>query len=87
MPLEKTELYLNNESAIKLSHNPRYEYHNRTKHIKVKHLFVRECVINGELLVKQVTSINQLADMLTKPLFGPRLEELSKKIGLKRISN
>jgi hypothetical protein len=84
--LEKPELYLDNESAVKLSHNPKYEYHKRTKHIKLKHLFVRECVINGELLVKQVPTTKQLADMLTKPLFGPRLEELSEKIGLKRIS-
>lgn len=85
--LEKPILYLDNESAIKLSHNPKYEYHRRTKHIKLKHLFVRECVTNGELEVKQVPSERQLADMLTKPLFGPRLEILSGQIGLKRISN
>lgn len=84
--LEKPVLYLDNESAVKLSHNPKYEYHKRTKHIKLKHLFVRECVTNGELLVKQVPSTTQLADMLTKPLYGPRLEDLSGKIGLKRIS-
>lgn len=83
--LKKPILYLDNESAIKLSHNPKYEYHKRTKHIKLKHLFVRECVINGELEVKQVPSVRQLADMLTKPLFGPRLEVLSGQIGLKRI--
>lgn len=83
--LKKPILYLDNESAIKLSHNPKYEYHKRTKHIKLKNLFVRECVINGELEVKQVPSVRQLADMLTKPLFGPRLEVLSGQIGLKRI--
>ena len=85
--LEKPILYLDNESAIKLSHNPKYEYHKRTKHIKLKHLFVRECVSNGELLVKQVPSVRQLADMLTKPLYSPRLEILSAQIGLKRITN
>ncbi|CAB3239947.1 unnamed protein product [Arctia plantaginis] len=85
-------LDLDNESAIKLSHNPKYEYHRRTKHIKFedgkkrkKHLFMREYANNSELEVKQVPSVRQLADMLTNPLFGPRLEELSEKIGLKRI--
>lgn len=85
--LQKPVLYLDNESAIKLSHNPKYEFHKRTKHIKLKHLFVRECVTNGELEVKQVPSSRQLADMLTKPLYGPRLEDLSGRIGLKRINS
>lgn len=84
--IDKPVLYLDNESAVKLSHNPKYEYHKRTKHIKLKHLFVRECVANGELEVKQVPSARQLADMFTKPLYGPKLEELSCEIGLNRIT-
>lgn len=86
MKLNKPVLYLDNESAIKLSENPKYEYHKRTKHIKIKHFFVRECVANGELEVKQVSSELQLADMLTKPLYGPKLQDLSKRVGLNRIS-
>lgn len=79
-------LYLDNESAIKLAHNPKFEYHKRTKHIKLKHFFVRECVNNNEFDVTHVESNRQLADMLTKPLFGPRLTDLSIQIGLKNLS-
>lgn len=78
-------VYVDNESAIKLAENPPYEYHRRTKHIKLKHFFVRECVTNKELLIKQVPTELQLADIFTKPLHGPRLQQLSKKIGLEKI--
>lgn len=82
---EKPVLNLDNESAIKLAKNPQYEYHKRTKHIKLKHFFVRECVCNGDLNIQHVPSELQLADMLTKPLFGPRLQVLSSRMGLKNL--
>lgn len=83
---EKPILNLDNESAVYLAHNPKYEYHKRTKHIKLKHFFIRECVSNGDFIVEQVASEDQLADMLTKPLYGPRLKVLSSRIGLKNLS-
>lgn len=49
------ELYIDNESAIKLPHDPPYELHQRTKHIKIRHFFVRECVENGGLHVKNIS--------------------------------
>lgn len=86
METEKPILNLDSQSAVKLAHNPKYEYHKRTKHIKLKHFFVRECVNNGDFIVKHVSSELQLADMLTKPLYGPRLQDLSYKTGLKNLS-
>lgn len=71
---------------MKLSRNPKYEYHKRTKHIKLKHFFIKECVTNREVVPKQVSSEAQLADMMTKPLFGPRLLDLCTKIGLKNLT-
>jgi transposase InsO family protein len=73
-------LQVDNEAAVKLAHNP--ELHRRTKHIQIRHFFVREMVTDGEIQVTKVSSELQLADMLTKPLHKPRLESLNKQIGL-----
>lgn len=73
-------LQVDNEAAVKLAHNP--ELHRRTKHIQIRHFFVREMVTEGEIQVIRVSSELQLADMLTKPLHKPRLESLIKEIGL-----
>lgn len=84
--ITKTEkpplLYIDNESTIKLAYNPPYEQHSRTKHIQRRYLYVRECVAAGILEVKQVTTEDQLADCFTKPLYAPRLEKLTKALGL-----
>lgn len=77
---DKPQLQVDNEAAVKLAQNP--ELHRRTKHIRTRHFFVRELVTGGEIDIKRVSSEAQLADMLTKPLHGPRLQSLIKEIGL-----
>ena len=44
-------LYVDNSAAVRLSQNP--EYHRRTKHIPIKHFFVREKV-SEELIEKEL---------------------------------
>lgn len=75
-------LYVDNESAIKLARNPPYEYHSRTKHIRIREFFIREVVKDCVLDVEKVSSEFQLADMMTEPLYRPRLTMLCKKIGM-----
>jgi len=72
-------LYVDNEAAVKLAHNP--EFHRRTKHIRIRHFYIRERVSEGELEVKRVSTELQLADMMTKPLHKPRLNVLCINIG------
>ena len=50
--------------------------HKRTKHIDVKHHFIRERVESGEVELKYVYTKDQLADMLTKPLKRDELVRL-----------
>lgn len=59
-------LCIDNQSAIKLIHNP--VYHKRTKHIDVKYNFIREKVEQNVNKIKYVQSMYQLADFLTKAL-------------------
>lgn len=77
---EIPELKVDNEAAIRLAHNP--EYHRRTKHIRIRHFFVREKVQEEEICVNKVSSEEQLADAMTKPLSKQRLKELLLQLGL-----
>ena len=73
-------LYVDNEAAVKLAQNP--EFHRRTKHIRIRHFYVRERVSEDELEVKRVSTELQLADIMTKPLHKPRLQMLCDNIGV-----
>jgi hypothetical protein len=76
-------IMMNNMSAIALSKNP--VLHGRSKHIKTKYHFIRECVDNGEVVLESVGTADQLADILTKPLARVRFQELCEKIGVVKI--
>jgi hypothetical protein len=48
---ETPVLYTDNASAIKLTKNP--EYHKRSKHIEVRHFYVRERYLNGDIGIER----------------------------------
>jgi hypothetical protein len=72
-----------NMSAIALSKNP--GLHGRSKHIKTKYHFIRECVDNGEVVLESVGTADQLTNILTKPLVRVRFQELREKIRVVKI--
>ena len=61
-----THLSVDNQSAIAVAYNP--EHHGRMKHVERRHLFIRECVENGHLVVPFVRTHENLADFFTKAL-------------------
>ena len=64
--LGSVPLLCDNESAVKIANNP--VQHSRTKHIEIRHHFLRDNVANGNILLRNVRSEDQLADIFTKPL-------------------
>ncbi|CAA9995330.1 unnamed protein product [Nesidiocoris tenuis] len=78
---EKPALHVDNEAAIRLAQNP--EFHRRTKHIQLRHFFVRELVTDEQIQILKVDTENQLADILTKPLPRGRFESLRNKLGVR----
>ena len=82
--VETPVLFVDSESAIKLSQNPPYEFHRKTKHIRLKHFYIRECVTEGSVKIQHVTTQEQLADLMTKPVFKPKLMKFSEMFGLKK---
>ena len=66
-----TTLYCDNTAAITLAGN-HSKVSQRTKHINVRYHFIRMCVADGTVQLKWVSTNEQIADILTKPL-GPNI--------------
>lgn len=73
-------VYCDNKSAIYLAHNP--IFHERTKHIEIDCHVIREKIQTGLIHLLPVSSVAQLADVLTKPLLAPSFNSLISKLGL-----
>ena len=60
--------------------------HSRTKHIDIRHHFIKEYVENHDICLEYVKTEDQLADIFTKPLgvetFYKIRNELGTLIGL-----
>ena len=75
-----TSLLIDNNAALKLTRNP--ELHDRTKHIELKYHFLREMTLSGRINTRRVSTKNNLADLLTKPLPRDAHENLVNGLGM-----
>jgi hypothetical protein len=78
-------LLCDNESAIKIANNP--VQHSRTKHIDIRHHFLRDHVSKGDIKIHGVSTDDQLADIFTKPLDESRFCKLRNELNVIDISN
>jgi hypothetical protein len=67
-------------SAINISKNPvRYS---KTKHIDIRHHFIRDLVENKIVTLEHVGTKEQVADIFTKALDAMQFETLRGKLGI-----
>jgi hypothetical protein len=78
--LSKVPLLCDNESAIRLADNP-VEY-NCTKHIDIRHHFLRDHQQKGDIDVYHISTENQLANIFTKPLDEKRFCRLRSELNV-----
>jgi hypothetical protein len=76
---------VDSKSALTLAKNP--VFHERSKHIRVRHHFIRGCLEEGSIKAGYINIKDQLADLLTKPLGRIRFLELCFKTGMVQISH
>jgi hypothetical protein len=77
-------IFVDNNSAIALMKNP--IFHGRRKHIDIKYHFIRECVENGQIIVKRVCTDEQKADALSKALPVGKLTVMRHLLGVRDLS-
>ncbi|KAI1006112.1 Retrovirus-related Pol polyprotein from transposon TNT 1-94 [Podosphaera aphanis] len=79
----KTRVCTDNQSSIALSGNP--ELHQRTKHIDIKHHFIRSHIANGSVDIKYISTKEMAADGLTKPLSAASHKEFVKMLHMEEF--
>ena len=73
-------LYCENEAALHIAENP--VFHEKTKDLRIGCHYTRDKLLEGFLQTAHVSSHNQLADIMIKPLFESQHHFISSKLGL-----
>ena len=75
-----TEVFVDNQSAIGISHNP--VFHAKTKHFNIKLFFLKEVQKTGDVILLYCKTEEKLADIFAKPLPRSKFQLLRKKLGV-----
>ena len=80
LPSQPVSLRTDNRGAILLTANP--EFHRRTKHIEVRHHWIRKKVESKEISITYISTENMVADGLTKALDPKPFKAFRNMIGM-----
>ena len=69
-----------NESTIRMTRNP--VQHGRSKHIDIRHHFIRDHQQKGDISIESIGTEDQLADIFTKPLDEKRFCKLRNELNI-----
>ncbi|GJZ58687.1 putative ribonuclease H-like domain-containing protein [Tanacetum coccineum] len=75
-----TKIYIDNESTICIVKNP--VYHSKTKHIAIRHHFIRDAYEKKLIQVLKINTDDNVADLLTKAFDVSRFQFLVVAIGM-----
>ena len=83
--LTQVPLFCDHESTIKIANNP--VQHSKTKHIEIRHHFLRDHVMKEDIDIIHVSTEEQLANIFTKPLDKKRFCKLRCELNILESSN
>ncbi|GJS03854.1 putative ribonuclease H-like domain-containing protein [Tanacetum coccineum] len=75
-----TKIHIDNESTICIVKNP--VYHSKTKHIEIRHHFIRDCYEKRLIDVLKIHTDNNVTDLLTKGFDVTRFNFLVVSVGM-----
>jgi hypothetical protein len=76
LEMEATMILCDNQSCIKMTEN--HVFHDRSKHIEIHYHYICDMVQRGALKLLYVSTDEQVANVLTKPLSHEKFETLSR---------
>jgi hypothetical protein len=82
LEMRATAIICDNQSCIKMTENP--VFHDRSKHIEICYHFIRDMVQRGALKLQYISTDEQVADVMTKPLSCVKFEHFRDKLGIVR---
>ena len=77
-------IHCDNRSCLALAENP--TFHARSKHIDIRHHFIRDVLSKNIFSVKHISSEDQVADFLTKGLLRIQHEYCVTSAGLRKLN-
>ena len=80
LSFEHVPIKCDNTSAINISKN--LVQHSRTKHIEIRHHFLRDHAQKGDITLEFVNTKDQLADIFTKPLSEEQFSDIRRQLGV-----
>ncbi|KAK6148275.1 hypothetical protein DH2020_019187 [Rehmannia glutinosa] len=80
---ENVPIFCDNISAINIAQNP--VHHNRTKHIEIRHHFLRDYVSKRKIEISFVPSQDQLVDIFTKSLSSETFASIRARLRIMYI--
>jgi hypothetical protein len=82
---DPTSLLMDNQSAMQIALNTSAAFSNRTKHIDVRHHWIRERIRDGVIKLEWIPTDDQAADILTKALPTANVVKFRTEIGIKSL--
>ena len=78
-----TPILIDNNAAISITNNP--VKHSKTKHIDIRHHFIRDCAEKKLIELQKVGTLDNLADLYTKAFDKTRFAMLVELNGMRNL--
>nr|PNR60691.1 hypothetical protein PHYPA_003484 [Physcomitrium patens] len=82
--IEPISLFYDHQSTIKSARNP--IFHARSKHVEVQHHFICENLLTGTVDLFYISTLDQIADTMTKPLTRGKFLKIQDELGICSLS-
>ena len=76
-------LYCDSQATIMYTQFPKY--HSKSKHIDIKHKFMRDVVTGGEITMQYIPAREKIVDPFTKVISRDSFEKYVKALGLHKF--
>ena len=81
--LEPVIIFCDNIAALAVAKDPKY--HGKIKHIKKRYHYIRDAIIENDVVLKHISTSNMVADPLTKPITRDVFVKHVRSLGLNRM--